>query len=490
MATSTREQLKSKWTKQAFKNFGEAIIGLDVREFRSINNLNVTFDYPVVAISGKNGTGKSTLLQLLATGYRAPKGMKASRHYVSDYFVKTRFDSDPFNPSSQITYKYAGEEPFQALIQQAVDRWRGYEKQPERAVYYLGISLFTPKVELSTASKNQYKESRLSQALSLEPDIQQRASEILGIDYKKIESIELSYKSQKRRIQLDRASASKDIQYTDINMGFGEARVIKLLSLIEEAPRQSLFILEEPEIALHESAQARFVDYMIEQSNINGHQFVFSTHSSDMFASLPSEARLMLFRNKDGDIKILKNTDPHLLKTWLSDFKHKVLRVYVEDEMAKAVIIAALRELRGADVIQALEITPVGTHKTVETALKEVHRDKDRVIGFLDPDMPESRTPKVFVLPGDKSFEASMLDSQEVTSALEAHFGQKIVMRAIKEAKQDPHKLISYIAYESGFSDQVVTEHAATQYVKAKTKNYFSEISKTIEKYLYEPEST
>lgn len=66
---------------------------LTVGAFRGLNSLNITFDYPITAIAGKNGAGKSTILALascafhnVASGYRPPKRQKAY-YTFSDFFV-------------------------------------------------------------------------------------------------------------------------------------------------------------------------------------------------------------------------------------------------------------------------------------------------------------------------------------------------------------------------------------------------------------------
>lgn len=44
-----------------YANFGPALKSIHIQGFRGINDLTVDFQYPITAISGLNGAGKSTV---------------------------------------------------------------------------------------------------------------------------------------------------------------------------------------------------------------------------------------------------------------------------------------------------------------------------------------------------------------------------------------------------------------------------------------------
>lgn len=61
---------------------------------RGINALDITFQYPITAIAGRNGAGKSTILALACcayhnskTGFRLPK-RKNTYYTFSDFFIQ------------------------------------------------------------------------------------------------------------------------------------------------------------------------------------------------------------------------------------------------------------------------------------------------------------------------------------------------------------------------------------------------------------------
>ena len=55
-----------------YANFGPALQSMEVHGFRGIRGLELTFVSPIAALSGLNGTGKSTIAQLAVCGYRVP----------------------------------------------------------------------------------------------------------------------------------------------------------------------------------------------------------------------------------------------------------------------------------------------------------------------------------------------------------------------------------------------------------------------------------
>ena len=56
------KQLINKFAPQnRYANFGSALRSVRIDGFRGINDLEIPFEYPVVAISGLNGSGKSTV---------------------------------------------------------------------------------------------------------------------------------------------------------------------------------------------------------------------------------------------------------------------------------------------------------------------------------------------------------------------------------------------------------------------------------------------
>lgn len=66
------------------------INAIEIDGLRGWSGQSVQFKFPVVAVVGENGTGKSTLLKSLACCYEAD--VKSDTYYPSDFFQDTPWD--------------------------------------------------------------------------------------------------------------------------------------------------------------------------------------------------------------------------------------------------------------------------------------------------------------------------------------------------------------------------------------------------------------
>ena len=122
--SSEMRKLQNKW--RTGTAWPKRLEWLEISGIRGWIGQRVDFQFPIVAIVGENGSGKSTVLQAAASVYRAPT--KKEELYGSDFFPDTPFErieranirfSFREGPNSQVR-----------TIRKPSDRWRG---NPERA---------------------------------------------------------------------------------------------------------------------------------------------------------------------------------------------------------------------------------------------------------------------------------------------------------------------------------------------------------------------
>ena len=71
--TDVSKKLQSKYAEiSRYSNFGPCLRKVHIHGFRGINSLNLEINFPITAISGLNGAGKSTIGQLAICAYRKP----------------------------------------------------------------------------------------------------------------------------------------------------------------------------------------------------------------------------------------------------------------------------------------------------------------------------------------------------------------------------------------------------------------------------------
>jgi hypothetical protein len=224
---------------------------------------------------------------------------------------------------------------------------------------------------------------------------------------------------------------------------------------MEEAPAQSLFVLEEPETSLHESAQYRMIEYLLDVCDRRGHQVIFSTHSSVMLEALPAAARLLLFRDADG-VTSYKGLSSTRTRAILSEGYQRALTVFVEDNFGAKV----LREIIRASnyrLLKAITIVPIGSTAAVLESVRLLTRLQKPVIGVRDADTGVDPAQGMYSLPGTRAPELEVFDNAAVIQMIRNDFNIDAV-ESRRVAPEHDHHAISQILAEVAEADRADLE--------------------------------
>ncbi len=371
-------------------------ISLEVGSIRGLSNFSIRFSYPLAAIAGRNGSGKSTVLALAACAYHSnPKGWslpgrKYPHYRFSDFFVQTHdevpvdgvyvqygFLHDKWKPSEDLpSGKGLG---YQHRQKNPGGKWNDYASRIKRPVAFFGIDRVVPPSERSVL-KNQRNYFSTPSAKKSESEDLTRASvsRVLGIEYQDFEV----RGSGSHRLPLVKR---KTCSYSGFNMGAGEQALFGLFSAIHSADRATLFVIDEIELGLHEAAQKSLVTELKKMAFESGHQFIFTTHSPTVIESLPPEGRFFLENGKSGT-QVIEGISPAFAAGRMSGVANAEVVIYVEDAAAKHLLVAAL----GSDRRKRVRVVEVGSHSAVvsQAAAKFVDCDHDsfQVMFVLDGD--------------------------------------------------------------------------------------------------------
>jgi predicted ATP-dependent endonuclease of OLD family len=77
---------------------------MEIHGFRGITQLDLKITSAITALSGLNGTGKSTIAQLAACAYRSLPGSSRRRYYVRGFFPVSAADPQPFSRQARVVY--------------------------------------------------------------------------------------------------------------------------------------------------------------------------------------------------------------------------------------------------------------------------------------------------------------------------------------------------------------------------------------------------
>lgn len=424
-------------TERIYENFGDAIRKLAIKGMKG-TNCEITFDFPITAISGFNGAGKSTIAQIALCAYNSPSEEK--RKYLKDFFVKTLLDKRPYLEDASIEVTYAAKyEPSkmqqislfgdtmvkettkQLHMHYAIDRWAGYKHQPQRQVFYYGMSYFIPYQEQNSNLLRDNNANILSSNV-FDKAIVEKVSEILSIDYIRLSNNNIS---NDRREEEVISARNSNAEYSENHMGCGEGRLLKLVEALENAPNKSLFVIEEPETALHQLAQHKLSQYFLDICLRKRHQIIFTTHSPEVLSALPPEARKYIERQEDKTW-VVNNATIAMLNNRLSGGYYKGLTIVTEDKFAEKCLTEILREF-GKSLLNDCRVIGLDLGDSqIKTYVQKSRELNFPVCGVLDENGKKSLSHYILAFPENEPPEKAILKDKAVIDFFDAEYGYDI----------------------------------------------------------------
>jgi predicted ATPase len=362
-----------------------------VGALRGLGKFTIDFGYPISAIAGKNGSGKSTILALAACafhndvdGWKLPD-RKISYYTFSDFFIQTSEDVPVGGVSIHYRIHHNSWRPtnnrpdgigvgLQIRKKKKGGKWNDYDERVERCVAFLGIERVVPPAERSVYKSYRYSFSSSARA-GWEERVRDSVSKVLGVSYEDFEI--KSY--GKYRLPLVKKKGS---HYSGFNMGAGEKALFEVFAAIFAAPDGSLFLIDELELGLHEAAQKRLVRELSEICNKKKVQIICTTHSSAILGALPPEGRFLIQNGKFT--QILTGVSPAYASGRLREMNSGELVIFVEDSVAATLLESALDH----STLQRVSVVPIGSHSAVvhQVAARFLEGTGDTCVAVLDGD--------------------------------------------------------------------------------------------------------
>lgn len=476
-----------------YKNFSDLLLELKIVGVKG-TNCTIEFDFPVTAISGCNGAGKSTIAQIALCAYKGINPSDAQeRFYLKDFFVKTLLDKQPYLPTAEIYAKYAVEKSDiierqlsffktskkelyekQIKLYYAGDRWAGYRNQPMRKVYYYGMSYFIPYQEQNSNLLGDHN-ARVSQTYSFKKEIVDTVADILSIQYSNLQHNNIQ--NDKREEQVISASKGSVI-YSENHMGCGEGRLLKLVDALENAPDRSLLVIEEPETALHQHAQYRLSIYFMDVCCRKRHQIIFTTHSSDILKALPLNARKLLIRREEETQIIDGPTIPEVEQLFSKGF-YKGLTIATEDKIGELYLKEILRKyaprLFQNVAIWGLELA----YKDIKSYVESARKCNFKVCGVVDEN--RLKEPKKFIgaFPENTAPEVSFFNDGAVIDFLKQNYHYDV-----NQLTDDHHDYFEKVSKTIGEELVYIEVECIKRYVASKDETYYKELIEWLENWL------
>lgn len=378
---------------------------------------SVRFGFPVTAVVGENGSGKSTVLKAAACIYQ--NDLAGGLLYPSDFFLDTYWDT-----IQGVTMEYVvrqGPASTTLKIKKPTKRWGFPEKRPKRSLMFQDISRTLPL----DASAGYAKIAKLTgsevAAEEISAEFRDHLSHILGRKYSKARFAKPDV-DKKRTVGL---LAREFGEISQFHQGAGEDATLDLVSKLQTLPETSLLIIDEVEASLHPRAQRRLINFLLELARLRRVQVIVSTHSPYVLEELPQEARVLLLPGPTG-VNVVYGASPDFALSRLDEANHPELHVYVEDREAQVLVREILASSHdGAALLPRVQLVPVGPSNVVEIlgGLASTGKLPNRGIGVLDGEM--AAAPGCSVLPGGRAPERVVFEELQAKEwpELPARFG-------------------------------------------------------------------
>lgn len=391
-------EIRRQFANGEWKKFLKSIT---IRNLRGWNGQNIVFKYPIVAIVGENGVGKSTFLRAAACAYKNKLGKD---FYPSNFFVNTLWDKKSLDGAT-IEYTIVEGNSEKDLRWRKTNDW-GYKPKndkPQRYIYYFDISRTLPL----DATAGYAKLAKLSIAegnenIELKEEYLKILSYVLGKNYLRARFTNTDI-DEGRSVGLLQQNFGEVSQF---HQGAGEDTMLDFFKVMQTIPDTSLVIIDEVENSLHPTAQRRLIRYLLQFSRQKKVQFILSTHSQYILEELPPEARVLIFPLSDGK-DLMYNVSPEFALNTIDEIAHPDMHVFVEDPEACIWLTEIIKNDRdnGESILQRISIRTVGPSNVV-AMLGVLSSDKKlpyKSISIIDGDKNGDKCIKLpGVLPPEK----------------------------------------------------------------------------------------
>lgn len=445
-------------------NYGKYLYKVYLSKVRSFTGQRIKFDFPVTALIGPNGGGKTTILGAAACIYKEirPRQFFARNGQVDnsmqDWRIEYELIDRTINPKDFV----------RRTASFGKQKWSRDALNREVAVF--GVTRTVPAVErvdLLRFASNSF--SIVKENISgIEKNIVTAVQRILGKDISQYTHIRID---DKGKVSLLAGKTSEGVQYSEFHFGAGESSIIRMVMKIESLSDNSLILIEEIENGLHPVATARMVEYLIDVAERKKTQVIFSTHSNDALLPLPSQAIWATINGKVFQGKL----DIHALRA-ISGQIEAELAIFTEDVFSAEWMKTVINSYGSID-IDSIEVHPMAGDGMAVSVNKHHNIDpssKFPSVCYLDGDsaQKDSSKDRVFRLPGecpesyiyDKVIDA--LDEYSGILAVSLHRkyedSEKIVevIKNIRLTNMDDHLLYSQVGKRLGLIPENIVRSA------------------------------
>lgn len=360
---------------------------LKVRKLKNLIELELDFEgFPVTAILGPNGNGKSTVLHALACAYQPVTS--GDNLKFSNFFLPST-DALWNESYLEITHTYRDGPTLHSSVKtiyEKTSRWKPiYARQPKRDLFYIGIDKCVPMIEMEKKqAKINYATSEVAEdAFTI---ILQKASEILNRRYLKYN---IHTASGKKFMGVE----VEGLRYSALSMSAGEQKIFHILKILYNAPKNSLILIDELDLLLHDKAMMALINVIHARSIEKSLQVVFTTHRETVI-SLSDKLNIRHLLSTSTKTLCFNDTTPDAINR-LTGVQHKPIELFVEDDLSSAIVTKIASQLCGKRLVSIQRFGAASNSFTAVAGLLFSKQDISNTLFVLDGDVYKTQDQKI-----------------------------------------------------------------------------------------------
>lgn len=384
---------------------------LYIDKFKVFKKFEVGFNDNLSVIVGENGTGKTTILEVI---YNMLSGNIVFFETDENYtFSKIEFDTDLGHNvleykkedtiriilnGSEVT-KQDIENKFKIIYLPTVSNFKDKKIDGIKMIEEEGNNIILDSDKMSNILKQYILNQYFKDLNDAQKGIEQNPTRI-----EKFKNLYNNFFTDKEFIEIDAdffEPIFKDKKTGDLlkvnQLSTGEKQIFfRGGSLLQNIEDDTIILFDEPEISLHPEWQQRILEFY---KNINpNNQYIFSTHSPHIVSCCKKEELIVLCKNENGEIEINNDTEnPYALPTdllLLSVFNLKTIR----NQKVENIINRYKDLLSRENLLNEEELNEL---KQVRKQIKEETNPSDIEIKYLDDEPDTTELEKILEELGD-----------------------------------------------------------------------------------------
>lgn len=377
------KQLNTPWPK--------FLRSISISGLRGWTGQEIRFAFPVVAVAGENGSGKSTVLKVAACAYQQLKE-GAEAFTPSQFFLDTAWDEVS---GVSLGYKVKEGDRERTYTHKRLERWKLAERA-KREVVFQDISRTLPLEATSRYAYIANRNQKEKESIFLTPELTSFYSSILG---RKYDEARIAFTERNIFLPVGVVKRAGN-EYSQFHQGAGEDATLDLLSVLQTASNTALIIIDEVEASLHPRAQRRLMHFLLWIARSRQIQVIVSTHSPYVLEELPAEARIFLHRGIQ-EVEVLYGVSSNYALNRMDDYDRPDLYLFTEDFESTSLIREILRHREiSLDRIVFMEIGPADMVRRVGVLAGDARLPVPS-LGVLDAD--QKCSDGCIVLPGTQA---------------------------------------------------------------------------------------